>query len=46
MGWGEGERRAAAEGLSQGAVQPGGPTTHRIHCLEKEEDDKDDKVCL
>lgn len=44
MGWREGERRAAAEGLSQGAVQPGGPSTHWKHWLE--EKDKDDEVCV
>lgn len=33
VGLGERERTAAAaaEGLGQGTVQPGGPSTHRIH---------------
>lgn len=43
MGRRERERRAAAEGLSQGAVQPGGPSTHRIHCSEA---DTDGEVCV
>lgn len=30
---GQRERGAAAEGLSQGAVQSGGPYTHWTHCL-------------
>ena len=39
MGWREGERRAA-EGLSQGAVQPGGTSTHWTHCLEEKDGDR------
>ncbi len=44
MGWREGERGAAAEALSQGAVQPGGSSTHRTNCVEEEH--KDGEVCV